>query len=125
MRQISRRQALGAITTVSLGSLLAACGSGDAVPSTSDTAPITNAKSEAVIDAPPPPAPTPTPAPPFVIHGYEVRPLMAGTPHQNDLHIFGTGQPGPIILALGGVHGNEPGGWLAADTAIERLRPAT
>lgn len=48
---------------------------------------------------------------------------MAGSRFETPLYIFGSGRPGPVALALGGVHGNEPGGWLAADRLVERLRP--
>ena len=44
---------------------------------------------------------------------------MAGTPYETPLYIFGSGQPGEIITVLGGVHGNEPGGWLAAERIVE------
>jgi hypothetical protein len=48
---------------------------------------------------------------------------MAGTRYETSLYIFGSGRAGAVALALGGVHGNEPGGWLAADRVVERLRP--
>jgi hypothetical protein len=68
--------------------------------------------------------PTPTPEPPFIVAaGEERRLLMEGTPYETPLYVYGTGVPGPIALALGGVHGNEPGGWLAAERAVDRLRP--
>jgi hypothetical protein len=41
--------------------------------------------------------------------------MMAGTPSENTAVIIGSGVEGPIAVVLGGVHGNEPGGWLAAD----------
>jgi hypothetical protein len=50
---------------------------------------------------------------------------MTGTPHETPLYVFGTGQLGPILMALGGVHGNEPGGWLAAERIVEDVRPQT
>jgi hypothetical protein len=50
---------------------------------------------------------------------------MAGTPQETPLYVFGSGQPGPVLAVLGGVHGNEPGGWLAADELLETFRPAT
>src|SRR5688572_14250874 len=68
---------------------------------------------------------TATPEPPFVLPlGEERRLLMPGTRYETPLYIFGTGRPGRIGLVLGGVHGNEPGGWLAAERAIQRRRPA-
>jgi hypothetical protein len=50
---------------------------------------------------------------------------MTGTPQETPLYVFGTGRLGPIVVALGGVHGNEPGGWLAAERIVEDVRPQT
>ena len=50
---------------------------------------------------------------------------MAGTPYETPLFIFGIGKPGNVVMVLGGVHGNEPGGWLAAERIVDQLRPAT
>ena len=71
------------------------------------------------------PEPTPPPAPPFVLPaGEEKRLLMAGTRYETPLYVFASGRPGRIALALGGVHGNEPGGWLAAERVVDKVRPA-
>lgn len=71
-----------------------------------------------------PAAPPEPPPPPFVVdEGVREHALMAGTPYQNRLYVFGTGREGKIVLALGGVHGNEPGGWLAAEEIVDRVRP--
>lgn len=67
-----------------------------------------------------PPAPTPSPQP----RGTEVRPLLLGTPHETPLYIHHSGAQGPAALVLGGVHGNEPGGWLAGDE-VATWTPAT
>lgn len=40
--------------------------------------------------------------------------LLAGTPWESPLSIRHSGKAGPVALVLGGVHGNEPGGWQAA-----------
>jgi len=40
---------------------------------------------------------------------------MAGTEWETPAVIRSSGIPGPTLVILGGVHGNEPGGWLAAD----------
>jgi hypothetical protein len=68
---------------------------------------------------------TPPSAPPFVLpEGEEKRLLMAGTRYETPLYVFASGRPGRIALALGGVHGNEPGGWLAAERVVDNVRPA-
>jgi hypothetical protein len=71
-----------------------------------------------------PAAPAPTAEPPFVLPaGEDRRLLMAGTRYETPMYVFGSGRPGRIALALGGVHGNEPGGWLAADWIVDHRRP--
>ena len=50
---------------------------------------------------------------------------MADTPQETPLYIFASGQPGPVLLTLGGVHGNEPGGWLAAERIVGQVRLAS
>ena len=40
---------------------------------------------------------------------------MGGTEWETPLVVTHSGTEGPTLLVLGGVHGNEPGGWLAAD----------
>jgi hypothetical protein len=50
--------------------------------------------------------------------------LMAGTPYETPLYVLDSGRPGPALFVLGGVHGNEPGAWRAAD-ALRRRRPPT
>jgi hypothetical protein len=72
------------------------------------------------------PVATSTPEPPFVVAaGEQIRPMMAGTAYETPLHIFGSGLPGEVIMLLGGVHGNEPGGWMAAERIIDTIRPAS
>jgi predicted deacylase len=39
---------------------------------------------------------------------------LPGTPWETPVYINRSGAPGPSVMVLGGVHGNEPGGWLAA-----------
>jgi len=67
---------------------------------------------EAAQPHPAPPAPTPTPVRPAA--SYE-RTLLAGTPWATAVSIRDSGTAGPAVLVLGGVHGNEPGGWMAAE----------
>ncbi len=42
------------------------------------------------------------------------RRLLSGTPSETTLVIARAETPGPTVLVLGGVHGNEPGAWVAA-----------
>jgi hypothetical protein len=63
----------------------------------------------------PAPTPTPEPEPPVMPRGRESVTLMAGTEFEASGIIFHSGQPGPRLMVLGGVHGNEPGGWIAAE----------
>ena len=64
--------------------------------------------------------PTVTPPPP---RGREEVALMAGTEWETPLVATHSGVEGPTLLVLGGVHGNEPGGWMAAD-GIAECEPA-
>lgn len=47
--------------------------------------------------------------------GASERVLLEGTPSETHMVIRHSGVRGPAVMILGGVHGNEPGGWLAAD----------
>lgn len=62
-----------------------------------------------------PPTATPSPTPPPRPAGTEERTLLAGTPCETRMVIRNSGIGGPAVMVIGGVHGNEPGGWLAAD----------
>jgi hypothetical protein len=64
-----------------------------------------------------------TPEEPLRPAAEEVRALMAGSEFETPLYIFTSGRPGKTTLVLGGVHGNEPGGWLAADWIAANRRP--
>ena len=63
--------------------------------------------------------PTPRPTPVLEPRSRRVVSLMPGTAWQADGVAIHSGQPGPRIMVLGGVHGNEPGGWLAAQSIAE------
>jgi len=109
---LSRRRLLRLAACAPLGALLAACGGSRAVPRAGDAA-----ESE--------PPPTSTPEPPFVVAaGEQQRLLMEASPYETPLYVFGSGLPGPVLAVLGGVHGNEPGGWMAAERVQKELRPA-
>lgn len=45
--------------------------------------------------------------------------MLEGTPWQAPLVLTHSGQPGSLVLILGGVHGNEPGGWEAAEAIAD------
>lgn len=69
------------------------------------------------------PAPAPAPEPVFAA-GTESFLLMSGTQWETPGIAIHSGLPGPRVMVFGGVHGNEPGGWLAAEE-IARWRPLT
>jgi len=60
------------------------------------------------------PSPTPTPRP-TAPRGRVPVTLMQGTAYALEGIEINSGVAGPRIMVLGGVHGNEPGGWLAAE----------
>lgn len=111
-RRFTRREALwlagGATSALAVG-----CGgSGEPVAppfaDSDDGAPAATAAA-----SPTQPAPTPTSTP--VPKGREQRMLLPDTPWETPLIISNSGVAGPVLLILGGVHGNEPGGWGAAE----------
>ena len=67
----------------------------------------------------PPPAPTAIPTPPPRPRGREDLVLMAGTDWEATGTIHHSGVDGPRVMVLGGVHGNEPGGWIGAESVAE------
>ncbi len=68
-------------------------------------------------------APTATSTPVVIPAGSEVRTLLPGTRAATDMVIRHSGAPGPAAMILGGVHGNEPGGWGAVDEIAARWTP--
>lgn len=40
--------------------------------------------------------------------------LAAGTKYETKLYVIESGQPGPVVMITGGMHGNEPAGYKAA-----------
>ena len=122
--RLSRRQVLRGLSALPLGFVVAACsddfpGPMESQPEGASVSTTTAGSAEAR------PGSTATPQPVVVPAGEERRLLMRGTAQETPLYIFGTGHAGPIVMVLGGVHGNEPGGWMAADQVAERIRPAT
>jgi len=66
------------------------------------------------------PAPEPTPEPPRSIPlpsqpRQDRRLVLPGTPWETRLYINRSAAEGSTVFILGGVHGNEPGGWAATD----------
>lgn len=55
--------------------------------------------------------------------GARVELLMAGTPYETPLFVLDSGEAGAVVLVLGGVHGNEPGAWMAAEALLKRGPP--
>lgn len=124
VKKISRRTFLAA----SAGAFVVACGGSnpaatvlvdvdnDAEDGEPVATPVATATPTATSTATPvPPTPTPTPFP----TGEEVRTLMEGTPSATPLVIRHSGVEGPVVMILGGVHGNEPGSWLATDVIAD------
>ncbi len=114
-RRHSRRQALRLLGGA-LGVLLAACSSkrepvapAASIPTPAPAKPAFSA-AHAVPASLPDPAPRPVPPQARI-----ERALMAGTEWETPLTITHSGIDGPRVMVLGGVHGNEPGGWLAAE----------
>jgi hypothetical protein len=60
------------------------------------------------------PSPTPTPRP-VAPAGTSERMLLDGTASRTPAVITHSGVAGKTLMVLGGVHGNEPGGWMAAE----------
>ena len=68
------------------------------------------------------PVATLTPTPVVLPSGRQERLLMPGTAQETPLYLIGSGRAGPVVLVIGGVHGDEPGGWLAAEQVTD-LKP--
>ena len=119
-RRIARRDVLRLAVAGPLAGLLAACASSAPGRVVVDEVGGKIGELGSAVE----PTATPVPEPPFVIPaGDQTISLMAGTAYQTPLYVFGSGLPGPALMVLGGVHGNEPGGWFAAERLVDRLRP--
>ncbi len=119
MQRISRRALLGSRAATALaacapqegGSRQAAIAAAGDDPPVTQRAVTPSVASDGI--ARPAPTPTPLPVPPA---GASERVLLPGTPSETRVVIRHSGVRGPAAVVLGGVHGNEPGAWLAADT---------
>ncbi|TAJ19620.1 MAG: hypothetical protein EPO65_06315 [Dehalococcoidia bacterium] len=113
-QRVNRRRFLGLTGGMAaMGAFLAACRGKS--PARSAGAASVEATSIAV------PEPTPVPDPVFPA-GTETFRLMPDTQWETPAVAIHTGKHGPRVLVLGGVHGNEPGGWQAAE-AIANWTP--
>lgn len=121
--RVSRRRLLQLGAVLPVGVLIAACGDDAQLGGVLDAGEAPTTTQAPTGEQPAPATPTATPEPLIVPEGEESRVLMPGTPYETPFHIFGTGRPGPIIAVLGGVHGNEPGGWMAAERIRDSVRP--
>lgn len=45
----------------------------------------------------------------------EKLPILPGEPEETELFVIHSGQPGPCIFVVGGIHGDETAGWMAAE----------
>jgi hypothetical protein len=117
-RQRSRRAFLG-LAASGAGSLVVGCGGPKkyAALVAADTS-VTPANTVVVpglaADPSNPSSPTPTPRP-VPAAGTSERMLLEGTPWQTRAVVAHSGVAGKTLMVLGGVHGNEPGGWMAAE----------
>ena len=123
-RRLSRRQLLSRSLRLAValpaGAILAACGRGE----DDDEAPVATAAGTSTSVRRP--TPTATPLPPIIAAGVERRLLPAGGDYETPLYVFGSGRPGAVLMVLGGVHGDEPGGWQAAEALVAAApRPAS
>ena len=107
----------------------AATAAAPAVRATAAPAPTAARTPDATPETVPAPTPEPTPAPtpeprPLPPAGLVERALLPGTPWETPAFLRHSGVRGPTVMVLGGVHGNEPGSWLAAETlpALEIAR---
>ena len=126
-RALSRRALLRFAAVLPAGAFLAACGGEEDTTPHAESASLAVATEtpEATPTATATPPPTATPEPFIIPSGQSQASLMPGTPYETPYYVFGTGMPGPILAVLGGVHGNEPGGWMAAQRLVDQVRPLT
>ena len=122
----SRRDVLRLAAGGGAAALFAACGldGGDAPAEAGDAAEavpagLTTATPEARAAAAAPAAEAVAASRPVPAAGRERVALMPESQWETPLVATHSGRAGPALLVLGGVHGNEPGGWLAADAVAE------
>jgi predicted deacylase len=55
-------------------------------------------------------------APAEVVSVHTEKVIMGGTPWETVLYIISSPKAGPVVMVIGGIHGDEPAGYLAADS---------
>ena len=118
----SRRRFLGLAVGAAGAALLAACRSGsDQLAGSASSSTPTTADLAGATEITPRLTATPTPSTvsrrglPLGDRRQLQRLALPGTPWETPILINRSGEPGPSVLVLGGVHGNEPGGWAASE----------
>lgn len=53
-------------------------------------------------------------SPPVLAASVQCKTISAGTKYATPLYIISSGKPGPVVMVVGGVHGNETAGYRAA-----------
>jgi Succinylglutamate desuccinylase / Aspartoacylase family len=117
MARISRRAFLisagaAALSGACGGQRSRALGEGDEEPAAAAS---TTPRATLTLIASDTPTPAATSTPTTRPKGVEERVLLAGTASETVAVIRHSGVRGNTVVVLGGVHGNEPGAWLAAD----------
>lgn len=56
-------------------------------------------------------------SPPVMAASVQTKTIAPGTKYATPMYIIKTGKPGPVVMVVGGVHGNEPAGYRAAAQA--------
>ena len=133
-KRLRSHHAAGAVGLVLLIALLGACAAGEKSTEAETAAPpVTQsaAPAEAETTSRQTPAPTepetsaaPTSAAPvsydWTVGSYK---LAEGTAEENEVIVYTSVNPGPVIYIVGGIHGDELAGWHAANRLKDQLRP--
>ena len=114
-RRVFLRRAAVGLAAASASAGLLGCSGLNSLSRTASAAPAQLAPEQTATAAVATPAPTPRPVPP---EGRWERVLQPGERSETLLQVRHSGRQGPTVMILGGVHGNEPGGWLAAEELL-------
>ncbi|MFN8585123.1 MAG: succinylglutamate desuccinylase/aspartoacylase family protein [Dehalococcoidia bacterium] len=118
----TRRRFLGIAATGGLAALLLACQRSGSAAVPAPASPLARDGGSEAVQPSPSATTSPTPRPVPLAGRFE-RMLLPGTPWETPLVVAHSGRRGSAVMFLGGVHGNEPGGWLAADE-VARWQPS-